>query len=109
MRNLIPALAVCLGTLLPYVKPVQAQVGPGYIPAPTSYVYYVCLNDPGSFVYVRSEPSRYSSPIGRLEFGTSVNVIRRFVASDGMYWVQINYFGVIAYVRDDYICVYYRE
>jgi hypothetical protein len=106
MKNLIPALAVCIGTLLPYAKPAQAQVGPGYIPAPYAYTYYICLNDPSSFVYVRSGPSRSASSMGRLGFGTIVPFQRRFVASDGMYWAQINYFGMRAYVRDDYVCVY---
>lgn len=105
MRNIIPTLAICLGTLLQYTKPVQAQVGPGYIPAPAYYEYYVCLNDPGSFVHVRSAPSKNASSMGRLGFGTRVAFFRRFVASDGMYWAQINYFGVSAYVRDDYICI----
>lgn len=106
MRNLIPTLAVCLGTLLPYAKPAQAQVGPGYIPAPYVSTYYICLNDPKSFVHIRSAPSRRASSIGRLSFGTIVPFQRRFVANDGMYWAQINYFGMDAYVRDDYICVY---
>lgn len=44
--------------------------------------------------------------MGRLGYGTIVDVYRRFVASDGMYWAQINYFGLNAYIRDDYVCVY---
>lgn len=106
MRRILTALAICCGTLLPYTKPAQAQVGPGYIPAPYSYTYYICLNDPGSFVHIRSSPSRHASSMGRLGFGTIVPFNSRVIANDGMYWAKINYFGMNAYVRDDYVCVY---
>ncbi|MGA1046537.1 MAG: SH3 domain-containing protein [Minisyncoccia bacterium] len=106
MKKILFTLVACIGTLFPYAKPVSAQVGPGYVPAPYTPSYYVCLNDPRSFVYVRSAPSKYSSSMGRLGYGAGVAVYRRFVASDGMYWAQINYFGLNAYIRDDYVCVY---
>jgi hypothetical protein len=106
MRRILTALAIYCGTLLPYSNPVQAQVGPGYIPAPYAYTYYICLNDPRSFVHIRSAPSRSASSMGRLGFGTIVPFHRRFVANDGMYWAEINYFGMRAYIRDDYVCIY---
>ena len=106
MKKIVFTLAICMGTLFPYIKPVSAQVGPGYVPAPYTPSYYVCLNDPSSFVYVRSAPSKNSSSMGRLGYGSGVFVYRRFVANDGMYWAHINYFGMNAYIRDDYVCVY---
>lgn len=104
MRRILSALAISCGTLLLYANPIHAQVGPGYIPAPV-YTYYICLNDPKSFVHVRSEPSRMASSMGRLGFGTIVHFYRRFVANDGMYWAEIDYFSMRAYVRDDYVCI----
>jgi len=105
MKKILPLPAlVIVGTLL-LSKPVQSQeVGPGYT-APYLLMYSVCLNDPKSFVHVRSAPSREASSMGRLRDGSRISFLRRFVASDGMYWAQIDYSGMNAYVRDDYICI----
>lgn len=89
---------------LSVASPVFAQVGPGYVPAYRPTVWTVCLNDPSTSVNLRSGPTRNSTALGRLYHGQPLIVLRRFISSDGMYWVQVRSPIGGGYVRDDYTC-----
>lgn len=82
------------------------NVGPGYVGRP-SYPYYICLNDPTSYVNVRSRPTTKSKKIGALRQGNPVDILSRGAGpDDGMWWAYVRtYSGGTGYVRDDYVCV----
>lgn len=89
---------------------VTQNVGPGYVGQPTySNIspFYICLNDPSSYVNIRSSPTTRSKKIGKLHFGDSVSIINRIAGPhDGMWWAYIRtYNGNKGFVRDDYVCV----
>ena len=82
------------------------RVGPGYVGIPSA-PYYICLNDPGSYVNLRSRPTTRGKKLGKLRQGTPVNIIVRGPGpDDGMWWSYIRTTsGGSGYVRDDYVCV----
>jgi len=84
--------------------PAQAQVGPGYVPPQQQTYFVVCTNQASSNVNVRSAPSTQASIVGQVRPGTMISVISRSVASDGMYWARVDYYGQTAFIRDDYLC-----
>jgi uncharacterized protein YraI len=79
-----------------------SQVGPGYVPVIRAYV---CVWDASTTLNLRAGPSRATRAIGSLWHGTPVQIINRFVASDGMYWNFVRVNGGSGYVRDDYVCI----
>lgn len=83
-------------------------VGPGYIPVPGVYqrpTAFICVNDSGSFVHLRSAPSTSAKSLAKLYQGNIVTPVRS-VPVNGMYWTAVQtYGGRTGWVRDDYICV----
>jgi hypothetical protein len=85
---------------------IAQRVGPGYVGLPQA-PFYICLNDPGSFVNLRSSATTNSRSMGRLHQGTPVNILNRLTGPhDGMWWSYVRLpNGGTGYVRDDYVCV----
>jgi hypothetical protein len=84
------------------------SVGPGYVGRPTVYApYYICLNDPRSYVNLRSGPSTQARKLGKLYQGNTVDILSRGEGQhDGMWWAYVRTpNGGTGFVRDDYVCV----
>ena len=102
MKTLIASILSAASLVV--ASPALAQVGPGYQPANRPVIWTVCLNDPSSYVNLRSAPTRNSRSLGRLYQGQYLQILRRFTSSDGMIWVQVYSTIGSGYVRDDYAC-----
>jgi hypothetical protein len=85
---------------------IAQSVGPGYVGRPST-PFYICLNNPSSYLNVRSKPTTQSKRIGKLRHFHPVSIISRGPGiHDGMWWAYIRtYEGNTGFVRDDYVCV----
>lgn len=84
---------------------LSQAVGPGYVGRP-SYPFYICLNDPSTYVNIRERPTTRSRSYGKLRHGLGVRILSRGAGpDDGMWWSKVyTATNMTGYVRDDYVC-----
>ena len=96
--------------LLASLALLAQSVGPGYVPPPVNTPpYYICLNDPGTSVNLRSGPGTGHRKINTLRQSDGAWILDQSISpQDGMRWDKIRTnTNKIGWVRDDYVCSIY--
>jgi uncharacterized protein YraI len=83
--------------------PASAQVGPG---VGRGYSAYVCTNDTGGRLTMRSNPGQENSRITEIPAGQDIRVTDSIQKNDGFEWFKVSYQDKVGWVRSDYVCNY---
>ncbi|MBD2357478.1 SH3 domain-containing protein [Tolypothrix sp. FACHB-123] len=87
--------------------PVGAQeVRSGSVRISQNYVAYVCTNDVGGTLTLRTGPGTNYKKIRQIPAGNKITVIGYTTGSDGFEWFRVNFRKKEGWVRSDYVCNY---
>lgn len=73
------------------------------LPAHAQYAM-TCTRDPNSAVNIRRGPSRSYAVVASIPSNEYVRIMNWVWGGDGMRWYRIEYGGIVAYARADYLC-----
>ncbi len=100
LRRIFIAAALILSSA---ALPASAEVGPG---VGGGYSAYVCTNDTGGRLTVRSSPGQRNRRITQIPAGHDIRVLDNIQGNDGFQWYKVSYKGKLGWVRSDYVCNY---
>ncbi|MBD2357477.1 SH3 domain-containing protein [Tolypothrix sp. FACHB-123] len=92
--------------------PVGAQeVGPGVgrTTRSTGYLAYVCTNDVGGTLTLRTGPGKNYRQMRQIRAGNNIRVMDSTRSSDGFEWFKVVHNNKQGWVRSDYVCTHDGE
>lgn len=63
-----------------------------------------CTRDPRSSVNLRNGPSKNNYIIASIPNDSYIRAMRWVYGSDGMRWYNVEYDGIVGWMRSDYLC-----
>ncbi|BAY10350.1 SH3 domain-containing protein [Calothrix sp. NIES-2098] len=87
--------------------PIGAQeIGSKGVLISQNYAAYVCTNDVGGTLTLRTGPGTDYRSIRQIPAGRNLTVIDSTTSSDGFEWLKVVYRNRQGWVRSDYVCHY---
>ncbi|OKH52478.1 ligand-binding protein SH3 [Calothrix sp. HK-06] len=99
---MLKALIASALILTAAVPAIAQQVGPG---VGGGYEAYVCTNDVGGRLSLRSGPGQGNRVLTQIPAGNGIRVLESTQGRDGFTWMKVSYGRRVGWVRSDFVCV----
>ena len=105
MFKLLMASTLIFAAALP-VAAGELGSGVGRISRSDGYSAYVCTNDPGGSLTLRTGPGKNHDEIRQIPSGKNIRVLASSNREDedGFHWFKVAYKNSRGWVRSDYVC-----